>query len=71
MKNIILYSTKDCPKCSILKEKLAAANITYTEENDIEKMRAIGMKMVPALEVGMELMCFTKAIKWIEENKKI
>ena len=67
MKNIILYSNQ-CPKCKILKEKLDAANIPYTEENDVEKMLSMGMESVPALEVDGELMSFNNAVKWIGER---
>ena len=56
--SIIVYSTKQCPKCKLLKSNLNKANIEY-KEKDIEDtdvaveltMRNIAVLSAPMLEV--------------------
>nr|DAF39414.1 MAG TPA: Thioredoxin domain [Caudoviricetes sp.] len=64
--NVILYST-GCPKCNILKKKLADAQIDYTVVEDIDVMLSKGLKDVPWLEVDGVLMNFIDSSKWINE----
>ena len=64
--NVILYST-GCPKCNILKKKLADAKIDYTVVEDIDVMLSKGLKDVPWLEVDGVLMNFIDSSKWINE----
>lgn len=63
--NIILYST-GCPKCNVLKKKLAKKNIKYVENNDIDTMTALGIDQIPVLSVDGELLDFTEANEWIK-----
>lgn len=65
--SVILYST-GCPKCKILKAKLAAKSISYTESTDINEMIALGMKSAPALKVDNELLDFGRAITWVNNQ---
>lgn len=65
--NIILYSN-NCPKCKILKSKLALKNIKYDEVNDIDLMIAKGFSSMPILEIDGETMDFTTANKWINNK---
>lgn len=65
MFNIILYST-GCPKCSILKKKLAKADIFYTEVNNVDEMLRLGIKEVPVLAVNDDLMDFKTAVKFVD-----
>lgn len=64
--NVILYST-GCPKCNIIKKKLADAQIDYTVVEDIDVMLSKGLKDVPWLEVDGVLMNFIDSSKWINE----
>ena len=64
MIKVVLYST-GCPKCNILKKKLAAKNVYYTEINDVDEMLKLGIKEVPVLAVNDRLMNFNKAIKFL------
>lgn len=66
---IILYST-GCPKCSILKKKLCAKNITYAEENSVETMLSMGITQVPVLGVNGTLMEFSDAVKWVNAQEE-
>lgn len=65
--NIILYST-GCPKCNILKKKLADAHMEYSVVEDVDVMLSKGLKDVPWLEVDGNLMNFVDSSKWINER---
>lgn len=63
-KKIILYST-GCPKCEILKKKLALTDIQFEENNSMDEMLNLGIMQVPVLKVGDEYMDFRDAVHWI------
>lgn len=65
--NIVLYST-GCPKCKVLKNKLEAKSITYTENTNIDEMQSLGMMSAPALMVGDELLDFGHAVTWVNNQ---
>lgn len=65
--NVILYSI-GCPKCNILKKKLADAKIDYKVVEDVDVMVSKGLKEVPWLEVDGNLMNFVDSSKWINER---
>ena len=46
----VLYST-GCPACRTLKDILDSRGITYTENNNVERMLSLGFDKVPMLEV--------------------
>lgn len=68
---VTLYST-GCPKCKVLKKKLEAANINYTEVTDTDKVYQIcnstGFDSVPiiAIEDG-NILDFNRAIAWVKQ----
>jgi glutaredoxin len=64
---IILYST-GCPKCKVLKEKLKASDIQYTEITDTAVMMEQGIDAVPVLEVEGVKMEFVVANEWIKSR---
>jgi len=53
--SIIVYSTKNCPKCKILKSNLDKANIEYTELNieDTDVAVELTMKNIAVLSAPM------------------
>lgn len=61
---VVLYST-GCPMCGVLKKKLDAKNVEYTENNSIEDMSQKGIEQVPVLEVNGQLMNFKESIAWV------
>lgn len=65
--NVILYST-GCPRCEVLKSKLASKNIEYKEVTDEKYMLSIGLDEMPVLEVDGNRMNFGEANKWINEQ---
>ncbi len=65
--NIILYST-GCPKCEVLKKKLAEKDIPYTENRSVDEMLALDIKTVPVLSVGGDLKNFTESVAWLRDQ---
>lgn len=65
---VTFYSTH-CPKCNILEKKLKAANIDYTENNDVDVMLSKGLSTTPALEVDGEIYTFTQAVEWLKKQE--
>lgn len=59
---LVLYST-GCPRCVVLKKKMEQAGMKFEVEQDVEKMTALGIKSVPMLKVGDEMLDFNKAIQ--------
>ena len=64
---IILYST-GCPKCNILKKKLAEKKIPYIENNNVEEMTSLGIDFVPVLYVNGEMLQFKEANDWVNQQ---
>ena len=48
---IVLYTTKTCPKCGIVKAKLENKNIEYTVIDDPDILAEKGYFSAPVLEV--------------------
>lgn len=67
MENIILYTTH-CPKCNILKAKLDEKNISYTEYDNVEFMKDMGITTVPVLNVNNKLLEFKSAVDWVNQQ---
>ena len=64
---IVLYTT-GCPRCVVLKKKLAEKQIQYDECNSGAIMAQMGITHVPILSVNGELLGFSDAIKWVNEQ---
>lgn len=62
---VVLYSI-GCPKCGVLERKLNEANITYSLNTDVRKMRDLGIDAVPVLSVDGKLLQFGEAVDWIK-----
>lgn len=67
--SIVLYST-GCPACKTLKMLLNNAGVTYTENNSIDDMNALGFKSAPILRVGDIDMPYEDAKKWVKAYKE-
>lgn len=65
---IILYST-GCPKCNVLKKKLNAAGIKYSEINDVNIMTELNIDTVPVLKVNDKMLSYIDAVKYINEGR--
>ena len=66
---VVLYST-GCPKCTVLKKKLQAKNIEFTEINDVDTMLKMGLDEVPVLKVDNKIMQANEAMAWMD-NKEV
>lgn len=65
---VTIYST-GCPRCNVLKTKLAQANINFDVSDNIDYLIEKGYQSVPILDVDGKLMDFGAAIKWIRDNE--
>lgn len=65
--SIVLYST-DCPKCKVLKQKLAEKGIVFVENNSVDEMLSMGFSESPMLVVDGEVMDFPAAVDWINKR---
>mgnify|MGYP002522574048 FL=1 len=63
----ILYST-GCPKCEVLKKKLAEKGVQYTENNSVDEMLKLGIEAVPVLKVNDRLLDFKEAVDWVNKQ---
>ena len=67
MENLILYSN-GCPKCRVLKNKLEDKNIKFIENNNVQELIPLGVKSLPALKCGDDLMNFAAANEWVNKQ---
>ena len=65
---ITIYTTQTCPKCQILKKKLADKGIEYKEFTDEAEMQRMGIMSVPVMDIDGKQMDFPEAIKYINER---
>lgn len=66
---ITLYSTKTCPKCSIVKAKLDNKNIEYTLVDDEDVLREKGYDLLPVLEVnGYAMSSMLEINSWLNRQ---
>lgn len=61
---VMLYTTH-CPRCEVLKKKLAQKNVSYEEITDVNIMADLGIKSVPQISLEGKLMNFTEATQWV------
>lgn len=64
---MITFYTTNCPKCSVLKNKLDTKHITYDTCEDSSIMLQKGITSAPALEVDGKIFNFKDAIKFIND----
>ena len=65
---ITIYTTETCPKCKILKKKLADKNIDYVEVNDMDKLLELNIVEVPVLKIDDTMFDFAAANAWINNQ---
>lgn len=63
--DVVLYTT-GCPVCKALKNALDQAGIAYSENNNIETMKQLGISSVPVLSVNGRLMNAPEAFQYIK-----
>lgn len=61
---IILYST-GCPKCEVLKEKMEQKGVNYELCENTDVMKALGITIVPMLNIDGILFNFVDSVKYI------
>lgn len=68
MADLILYSN-GCPKCRVIKSKLEAKKITFTENNNVEELIPMGIRSLPILKHNDNIMEFCAANTWINQQE--
>lgn len=68
MKNIVLYTTTNCPQCVVLKQLLDNKNILYEESHDVSFLKENHILSVPQLSLDGKLMNMKEAMKWLQEE---
>lgn len=64
---ITVYSKVGCPKCKVLKLKLEQKGMEYAECQDQEKMRKMGFKSLPVLDIDGTQLKFEDAVKYVNQ----
>lgn len=64
----VIFHSTHCPKCKVMEIKMKQKNINYIENNDIDLMLSKGIKSAPCLEVNGEILDFTNAVKWVNNQ---
>ena len=63
--NITLYSN-GCPKCNVLKAKLSAKNIAFTESDNLQLLAEKGFQSLPVLKIDEDkYLNFFDANNWV------
>lgn len=62
---IILYSRNDCPKCTVLKEKMKKKNINFSICEDEDILKENNIDLVPVLFVDGKRMEMKEANNFI------
>lgn len=63
----ILYST-GCPRCKVLEKKLESKGVAYEKNNSVDEMLELGISEVPVLNVYGQLLNFSEAIEWVNNQ---
>ena len=66
---VTIFTTPQCGKCVILKNKLNENGIKYTD-GDLQEIINLGYRNVPVLKKEDAYMNFGQAIDWINKIKR-
>lgn len=66
---MILFSKQDCPLCSVAKIKLNNADIQYNVCEDENKMKELGITMLPVLQLDSgQKLSFQEIIEYLQKG---
>ena len=65
---ITVYTTKHCPQCQLLKQRLTQLGIKFDVFDDEEKMREMGISSVPVMQVDEKMLNFREALNYLNER---
>ena len=63
---IVLYSSKSCGMCRMLKKALQDSHIEFEVDEDEHRMSKNGISHIPVLEVNGDRMNAQEAVNWIK-----
>ena len=68
---IIVYSLPECERCQSIKDILKANEIEYTEVNNRDDMKKLGLESVPAISLNGQLIKdYDDIIAWVQRSKE-
>lgn len=67
--NVILFTQDGCPQCRMVHILLDKKHISYTENKDIEAMKALGIAHTPALSVDGKILQGKEIFNYINGAK--
>lgn len=66
---VYLYTLPGCPRCNVLKKKLAEKNINVSEISDMEYIKELGIDDFPVMETVNGIRYnFSEAIYWLKNQ---
>lgn len=69
MSNLILYTQPGCSQCRMVHMLLDKKKIEYTECQDVDKMKELGIQHTPTLDTGAELLTGKPLLTYINMVK--
>lgn len=67
--HIILYSSSQCSRCSLVKQMLDNHNVKYTISEDKQLMLDKELLEIPALEINGKIIDeYSLVLHWLREN---
>lgn len=68
---MIVYSSATCPNCRMIKAKLSRLGIEYTVNENMDEMRALGIKGIPSIQLADgTILDYAASIKYVKELEK-
>ena len=68
---MIVYSSATCPNCRMIKAKLTKLGIEYTVNENMDEMRALGIKGIPSIQLADGIILdYAASIKYVKELEK-
>lgn len=65
---IKVYTAEGCGRCNVLKTKLKAANIEYTEDTEVEFLIEKGFENLPVIEIEGMLFKYSEIIDALKRS---
>lgn len=67
--SITVYSLPDCPMCRNLKNRLASNGIDFTDCEDENTMKELGIFNVPVMQVNDQLLDYKASLQWLNNKE--
>ncbi len=65
-----LYGVHGCGMCSALEQRMKAQKLAYEKIEDMERIKALNLDSIPALDIGDKILYFPDAVKYLQQKKQ-